>query len=79
MVRNAENGYKGNFLIQFSFSFASVGVGHDLRAAVDSSKAGFGTPEAGDENKNCLSVSFSSAAPVFNRENRQTRWLPEER
>ena len=41
MVRNAKNGYKGNFFIQFSFSFASVGVGHDLRAAVDISKGRF--------------------------------------
>jgi hypothetical protein len=73
MVRNAKNGYKGNFFIQFSFSFASVGVGHDLRAAVDSSKGGFGTPEAADENKIWLSVSFGSAAPVFNRENRYCR------
>jgi hypothetical protein len=24
MVRNAKNGYKGNFFIQFSFSFASL-------------------------------------------------------
>ena len=47
MVRNAKNGYKGNFFIQFSFSFASlcrsVGFGHDLRSAVDNPKSSFRT------------------------------------
>ena len=77
MVRNAENGYKGNFFIQFSFSFPSlcrpVGFGYDLRAAVDGSKGSFGTPEATDENQSRVSVSFGSAAPVFNRESRHCR------
>jgi hypothetical protein len=45
MVRIAKNGYKGNFFIQFSFSFASlcrsVGFGHDLRSAVDNPKSSF--------------------------------------
>jgi hypothetical protein len=44
-----------------------------LRSAVDSSKGGFGTPEAADENKSWLSVSFGSSAPVINRENRHCR------
>jgi hypothetical protein len=75
MVWNAKNGYKGNFFIQFSFSFPSlcrsVGFGHDLRAAIDSSKGSVRTLEAAHENKGRLRISFGSAASVFNRE----RWL----
>jgi hypothetical protein len=81
MVRNAKNGYKGNFFIQFSFSFASVGVGHDLRAAVDSSKGGFGTLEAADENKIWLSVFLWQRGSCLQprKPTLQTRWLPEGR
>ena len=32
MVRNAENGYKGNFFIQFSFSFPSFVFPHGVLA-----------------------------------------------